>query len=659
MKKINVTSLVAMLLLIPFIAVSAYSAEIKSPNGQIVLNFDLQEIDELTDCPVYGVTYRGKALLDASPLGFTLNDGSSLKDNFSVLSAEESSHNNVWKPVYGKRSVIRNHYNELVVKLAHESTPKGALEIVFRCYDSGVALRYRIPKGSYPGDQISIKQENTAFRFFDDHTAWVTSAPQGIYREKPISEMGSGISRPLTIKVDDYTYVAVAEAALVNFARAQLSRSEENPYEMVTELGSEVQSELPLTTPWRVLMIASSPGELLENNDIILNLNEPSKIKDPSWIRPGQSIREVTNTTEGGKACADFAHTHNMEYVHFDTGWYGAEFDSASNPMTVASGRVRKYPNQDVFMNIDLDLQEVIEYAKTRDVGVIVYVNRVALENYSLEEMFSTYHDWGLAGVKMGFVRVGPQKWTQWLHRAVRLAAKYELMVDIHDEYRPTGYSRTYPNLMTQEGINGDEGTPETEQSLTTLFTRMLAGAADNTICYYTSRVDEKWSHAHQLAKAICFYSPLTWLYWYDRPSLSPQEAIGTPGKGIIGNEPELEFFNQAPTVWDETKVIHGSIGNYAVIARQSGENWFIGGLNSKKARSFKVALNFLSPDKEYVAHIYRDDETVDTRTHVAIDRKLVNANTVLDISMPANGGQAVRIVPAQLGDDFPPYNDE
>jgi alpha-glucosidase len=222
-------------------------------------------------------------------------------------------------------------------------------------------------------------------------------------------------------------------------------------------------------------------------------------------------------------------------------------------------------------------------------------------------------------------------------------------MVDVHDEYRPTGYSRTYPNLMTQEGIAGDETRPTNRLTLTILFTRMLAGAADNTICYYDSRVDENASHAYQLAKAVCLYSPWQFVYWYDRPAASPRKAGGAGGqKNVVGEEPELEFFDHLPTVWDDTRVIHGSIGRYAVLARRNGDAWYVGCMNSEEPRTLEVPLKFLDPRKTYTAHVYWDDPTVNTRTGVAIQRVSVNAETVWKAVLPANGGQAIRIVPAR-----------
>jgi hypothetical protein len=291
----------------------------------------------------------------------------------------------------------------------------------------------------------------------------------------------------------------------------------------------------------------------------------------------------------------------------------------------------------------------VIRYGAQRGIGVILYVNHKALER-QLDELLPLYQSWGVKGIKFGFVNVGTQKWTSWMHEAIRKAAEHRLMIDVHDEYRPTGWSRTYPNFVTQEGIRGDEERQPNSMSLTTLFTRMLAGAADNTICYYDQRVDQQASHAYQLAKAVCLYSPWQFLYWYDRPFISREATGRAPDAyNVIGAEPELEFFDHCPTVWDDTKVLQGSLAQYAVIARRSGAEWFIGGMNSDEPRSFDIPLQFLDADKRYTAYVYSDDPTVATRTHVKIDRLTVDRGTIVKISMPARGGQAIRLAPATV----------
>ena len=422
--------------------------------------------------------------------------------------------------------------------------------------------------------------------------------------------------------------MSVAEARLVDYARMRLSPDKGRPYTLVSSLSSEVKADIPYTTPWRVILLGDSPGQLLERNYLILNLNEPCAIEESSWIKPGKVIREVTLTTNGGKACVDFAVEHNLQYVEFDAGWYGHEYNDQSDATTISVDPKRsKGP---------LDLYAVLDYAKKRGIGILLYVNRRALE-HQLDDILPLYESWGVKGVKYGFVQVGSQQWTNWLHEAVRKAAKHHLMVDVHDEYRPTGYSRTYPNLMTQEGIRGNECMPTADENLILPFTRMLAGAGDYTVCYYNNRI--KTTHAHQLAASVVFYSPWQFLFWYDRPS-------------YYQGEPEIEFFEHVPTVWDATRVIHGKIGEYITIARKSGKEWYVGSMNGLSHRKLKIPLTFLENDKQYVAHIYSDAGPDDnSRTHVQINCHLVDSSVLLNADMLPSGGQAIRIVPATAED--------
>ena len=626
------------------------AVEVKSPDGQVAFSLEVQDFEGTTSCPVYSVMYRGKVVIAPSRLGLALAN-SPLAAGLQIVRQTESSADTQWQPVCGERSTIRDHYNQVVVELQEENTPKRLLNLTLRAYDQGAAFCYTVPQQPNM-ERVTIGRELTEFRFPADFKAWATYTAQGAYTNVPISQIKRGCERPLVLRLADDMYAAVAEARLVDYARMKLSplvrsvsarASEETPRGVTTnglvaELGSEVSSPLPLRTPWRVIMLAGSPGQLLERNDILLNLNDACAIADTSWIKPGKAIREATLTTVGGKACVDFAVQHNLQYVEFDAGWYGPENDDASDATGVHLDPKRsKGP---------LDLQEVIRYGAERGIGVILYVNHKALER-QLDELLPLYQRWGVKGIKFGFVNVGTQKWTSWMHEAIRKAAEHRLMVDVHDEYRPTGWSRTYPNFMTQEGIRGDEERQPNTMSLTTLFTRMLAGAADNTICYYDQRVDVQATHAYQLAKAVCFYSPWQFLYWYDRPFVSREATGRSPdARNVIGDEPELEFFDQCPTVWDDTKVLHGSIGQYAVIARRSGDEWFLGAMNSDEPRSLDVALQFLDADKKYTAHVYSDDPTVPTRTHVKIERLTVDRSTVLKVAMPARGGQVIRLVP-------------
>jgi len=615
----------------------AGAVEVVSPDGEVKISLVVKDFEGAKACAVYSVCYRGKTIVNESRLGLEL-EGGSLREGLEIIKQAERNSDTTWKPVYGERSVIRDNYNEAVVELKESGAPNRLLTVTLRAYDEGAAFCYTIPKQDGM-DSVTISKELSEFRLAGDYTAWAVYSAQGKYAKVKISQIKRGCERPLTIKVDDDVYISLTEARLVDYARMKLTPLNGAENSLVSDLSGPVETKLPMMTPWRVVMAADSPGELLENNDIILNLNAPCAIADTSWIKPGKVIREVTLTTAGGKACVDFAVRHNLQYVEYDAGWYGPENSDESDATTVTVDPKRsKGP---------LDLQEVIRYADERGIGILVYVNHKALEQ-QLDEILPLYQRWGIKGIKYGFVNVGSQKWTRWMHEAIAKTAEHKLMVDVHDEYRPTGWSRTYPNFMTQEGIAGDETSPVNSLTLTILFTRMLAGAADNTICYYNERVDRNASHAYQLAKAVCFYSPWQFLFWYDRPASSPKKVGGAGGSETgIGSEPEIEFFEHCPTVWDDTKVIHGSIGEYAVIARRSGENWFIGCMNNEeKSRSFDVPLGFLDKGKKYTARIYSDDPAVQTRTHVRIERSTVDSDTVLKIAVEAKCGQAVHLLP-------------
>ena len=376
-----------------------------------------------------------------------------------------------------------------------------------------------------------------------------------------------------------------------------------------------------------MLLLGNSAGQLLERNYLLLNLNEASKIADPSWIKPGKVMREVTLSTKGGKALVDFAAAPHP--VHrIDAGWYGHEYDDKQDARTVTPDpdRTSKIPNWG-----GLQLQEVIDYANSKGVGVILYVNRRHLER-QLDELLPLYKSWGVAGLKFGFVNVGSQQWTRWLHDAVRKAADHQLMVDIHDEYRPTGLSRTWPNLMTQEGILGNEAMPDATHNVTLPFTRGLAGAGDYTICYYTPRI--RTTHPHQLALAVIMYSPWQFVFWYDRPS-------------DFKNEPEIKFFEQLPTVWDDTRVVKGEIGKYVSIARRKGNEWWLATANNTEARTLEVPLGFLDAKLRYVVDLYEEPGAHNTRakmsprTKVAVSSCLLESREPLRLSLPASGGHA------------------
>jgi len=249
------------------------------------------------------------------------------------------------------------------------------------------------------------------------------------------------------------------------------------------------------------------------------------------------------------------------------------------------------------------------------------------------DTLFQTYRGWGVQGVKFGFVQVGSHRWTSWIEKAIQQAADAHIMVNIHDDWRPTGEQRTWPNLMTAEGIRGNEEMPDATHNTVLPFTRFLAGAADYTICYYSPRI--RTTHAHQLALAAIYYSPLQTLYWYDKPA-------------DAHDEPELEFWDRIPATWDETRVLAGNPGQYISTARRKDEQWFIGSITNNEARTLKIRLDFLKPGQRYAATIYADDPRAPSRTRVGMRTITVDAHTVLEAPLQASGGQAVWIRPLQ-----------
>ena len=597
--------------------------QLSSPDGRLKLTMAVADVGADKACGVYSLARDGAPLLLPSRLGMKLAGlPAPLGQGVRIASAAASEHDSTWKTVWGERSEIRDRYRQLVVRFEPLQAGGGpAFEVTFRAYDAGIAFRYTIPRQGGL-DKITIDAEDSEFRFAGDWPCWVTYSAQGEYRQAKLSQVKPGCQRPLTVRAGDKLWVAVGEAALVDHAAMMLRSIGQG---VVSHLSGKVQAPTPLSTPWRVVMAADSVGRLMAGDDIFLNLNELCAIADISWIKPGKIIREVTLTDAGARACVDFCAARGLQYIEFDAGWYGHEYSDASDATTVTVDPKRsKGP---------LNLREAIRYADSKGVGVILYVNRRALER-QLDAILPLYKSWGVKGVKYGFVQVNSQRWTSWLHQAVRKAAEHRLMVDVHDEYRPTGYSRTYPNLMTQEGIRGDEASPPNDHTIVTLFSRLLAGPGDQTNCYFNERIGTKMgSHAYQLAKTVCLFSPWQFLFWYDRPA-------------GIENVPELEFFAAVPCTWDETRVLQAEMGRLAVIARRSGEQWFVGCMSAGAERPIEVPLDFLPKGEKRHATIYSDDPAAATPTKVKLDRVEVDSATVLKLKLVANGGAAIVVRP-------------
>lgn len=592
-----------------------------SPDNSV--EFSVYEVNGLLK---YEVFYKGKPVILESRLGI---DG--WRENMEIERIDSVSVNQDWRPVYGERSVINDCYKGYTYTLKGKGRGD-RLALIVRIYNSGVGFRYKYLHGSY----LRISEELTTFTVPENTYCWFAPFAQAEHKRMLVKDWPGEAERPLTLQLENGLYASLAEAEMVNYSRTKfvLRKGESNVIRC--KMYDAVEDIAPFETPWRVVMIAETPKDLINNNDLILNLNKPCQIEDTSWIKPGRIIRIVSLTTDGAKKVVDFAAKRGLNYVHFDAGWYGPELSKESDPRKTDVDPQRCPVN-------DLDMSEVVRYAKSKGIGVWVYVNQRALSAY-LDEILPLYESWGIAGIKFGFVHVGSFRWTTWLHDAVKKCARHHLMVDIHDEYRPTGFSRTYPNLLTQEGVRGNEEFPDGVNNTILPFTRFLCGAADATVCYY-HRKELKPNLAksmnarsllntacHQMALSVINYSPLQFLYWYDTPE-------------DVKDEPELFFFDNLPTTWDDSKTLDGAIGEYITMARKKDGVWYVGCLTNNDARKLDVSLDFLDKGKKYELTMFTDGgEKVKTRTHVAIDTKKVTSKTVLKLSLLSRGGVAMII---------------
>ncbi|MCM2372844.1 glycoside hydrolase family 97 protein [Aporhodopirellula aestuarii] len=600
--------LCSLMLTTPDRGVSAAEVKVTSPSGNHAIQFSLLE-----GVPHYSVSYQGTAILSDSGLSLDL-DGEGFSDRFVVENTQTKSQNDSWVPVVGSRSSYPDAYNECVVQLREASGKKRRLDLTFRAYDEGVAFRYMIPAQEGIA-KIKLRSEDSRFQFTDDHLVYWDDYPQAEYSKVRLSEMPDQAIRPLLLETGSH-FVAIAEAgSLEHYAPMMLNRSGE--LQLVTRFRSgTVSATDSLTTPWRVVMVADHPGTLVEHHYLLQNLSEPSALDDTSWIKPGKVWRSNL-ATDAAKAIIDYAAANNYQYVHYDAGWYGPERAADSNPLTVIDS---------------IDMPETIRYADEHGIGLICYINKIAMSRYDLDKTFRTYHQWGIRGVKFGFVDWRSQSDMEFLFASIKTAAKYNLVVDIHDNFRLTGIERTYPHVLTVEGILGNEELPERgnppKNVLTTSFARMIAGAGDYTPCYLNGRVV---SRSFQLALGVVFYSPLQYLHWYD-------QADRYAGRSY----PELEFWKEMPTTWDDSKVVNGSIGSHMTVARKKGERWFVGTIVNEP-RSLDIPLDFLGPG-EFTAKIYA--ENPEDKKLVTIESRAVTSSSSLTATMSSGSGCAIMISP-------------
>ncbi len=574
----------------------------------------------------------GRTVIGTSALGIRLGDGTVLGSDVRVVRKRHRTRRSTWAPVYGRDATVTDHYQEQRWDL-RDRTSGIRFGVQVRAYKSGVALRYLLlDQGT-----ATIADELTTFVFPDgttvysarDENAYEPVAPGSIpVTGTSTTDNGPLTDLPLTATLPGGLIACVCESARVEHPRLMLGSVAGEPNTLSaflmehTARGTgpvETTSTVatPFATPWRAVVIGATHAELVDNAELVLNLAPPNALLDTSWIKPGKVFR-CELSTAAGLAGVDFAVARGLEYIEYDAGWYGPEFTTPDATAPIAA----------------IDLPSVISYATGQGIGVFLYVNRLALTD--ADSLFGLYRSWGVRGVKLGFINDGTRSMTGQIIDWAKTAARYELLIDMHDDVRPFGYERTYPNWISLEGVRGNEQFPTATHNVTLPFARNIGGPMDYTICYGQSR--DKTTNAHQMAMAAVYYQPLNFLFWYDKPS-----KYGNPA-----NWPGLPWFNAVPTTWDDSRTLAGSIGEYVAVARRDGGTWYLGAMTNESSRTLSLSLSFLGSGT-YTATVYADGTPGANpyQTPVVVSTRTVTRADTLDAAMAPAGGQAVVLEPS------------
>jgi alpha-glucosidase len=550
--------------------------------------------------------FAGQTITNWSRLGVQTGKGIN-EDNIVIKSKSERSVNEKFAWSLGEDDTITNKYNE--VRLLCKSGPAD-LVLLARVYNGSVAFRYELPNKD--SSINTIRKELTSYCFKEPFTLYQYNH-ESVFTPVSIDTFTKTSDFPATL-TNGKLFVSIGEANNMNYTKGELKRSDAaHTLAVAFPRDSVVKVSGVFTSPWRTISVAKTAIGLHEFSQLYLKLNPPPVNGIPAWIKPGKLIRSQLNT-QSGIDCIDFAAKHNFQYIMFDAGWYGAEFRSGSDPTQVIPA---------------IDMSKVIQYGKEKGIGVVLYVNYVGLRA-KLDTILLLYKQWGIAGLKFGFVDGLSQAGLTWLSTAIKKVHDAGFILNIHDNYKPTGLSRTYPALLTQEGIRGDENSPDAFHNTVLPFTRFLAGPADFTYCYPNAKnrftKNLKVSMAQQLALSVVYFSPLQAIFWYGIPT-------------DYTNEEEIEFFKHVPTVWNESHYLAGDIGKGISVARRNGNTWFIGNAAGLEDWNTNITLSFLQKGKQYTATVYEDDETQKSIRKRVIT---VKRGDVMEVSLKGKTGQAI-----------------
>jgi glucan 1,4-alpha-glucosidase len=691
---------------------NAFAQKIQSPDGKLSVSFELTSDGE----PTYQLSFAGKSVIKKSKLGIELKDLPAFTKGFTIAKADTSESDNTWEPLWGETKQIRNHYKELTVTLQQASVNNRRMIIRFRLFDDGLGFRYEFPEQKELKYFI-VADEKTEFNLTGDHkTFWIpgdydtneyaysttklseidatsSKAAQEIAFKTPIA--ANAVQTPLMMKTSDGLYINIHEAALINYPAMDLM-VERRTFELSSHLvpdafGNKAYLQAPDKTPWRTIVVSDKATDILASR-LILNLNEPSKLRDVSWIKPQKyvgiwwemhvgksswSYADASNiklaetdwaslkpngkhgaTTANTKRYIDFAAKHGFDGVLVE-GWNVGWEDWFGNWKEEVFDFVTPYP--------DFNVTELQKYASEKGVKLIMHHETSAsVTNYErrMDEAYRFMKQHGYDSVKTGYVGKiiprGEHHDSQWMvNHYVRVAektAQNKIMLDVHEPVRPTGLHRTYPNWLACEAARGNEfnawsaGNPPEHETILP-FTRLMGGPMDYTPGIFQIKLDyyqpgkKEQVHttlAKQLALYVTMYSPL-------------QMAADLP-ENYERFLDAFQFIEDVPVDWDDTRILEAEPGDYLAIARKAKgkDEWYIGTITDEQARTSNISLSYLAPRRWYVATLYTDAAGAHWESNpmaYQIQNFLVNDQVTLKINLASGGGAAISLKPASAED--------
>ncbi|CAH0997528.1 Glucan 1,4-alpha-glucosidase SusB [Emticicia aquatica] len=667
------------------------SASISSPNSAISLQINVAENGNVT----YQITYKKQIIVEPSLLGFSLKRPEIQLNKFQLIDFETSTFDETWKPVWGEVSSIRNNYKALKIKLKDKTKADNLVNVIFRVFDDGVGFRYEFPQESAIKHFI-VKDELTQFNLAGNHkTFWIPGdydTNEYLYNTTKLSEIDAikaanketdialksviginTVQTPLMMKTANGIYINIHEAALVNYPAMNLTL-DKTTFTFTSHLvpdavGNKAYLQTPFQTPWRTIIVSDKAADILASKTI-LNLNEPSKITDVSWIKPqkfigmwwemhvGKATWEKASgkhgaNTENVKTYIDFASKHGFDGVLVE-GWNEGWEDWFGNWKENVFDFVTPYS--------DYNIEELTAYAKQKGVRLIMHHETSgSATNYErhFDKAFKFMQDHHINTVKTGYVgRIiprGEHHDSQWMvnhyQRVAEKAAEYKIMVEAHEPVHPTGLHRTYPNWLANEAARGNEFNnapnlglvPEHETILP--FTRLMGGPMDYTPGFFHFQLNQydasrktrvKTTLAKQLALYVTVYSPL--------------QMAGDFPENFNQHLDAFHFIKDVPVDWDDTKILEAEPADYITIARkQKGkENWFLGAITDENGRKSTIKLDFLDENAKYEATIYKDAANADWQTNpeaYKIEKRVVSNNDIIELSLAKGGGCAISFV--------------